>query len=86
MAKHIVQAVAFILALQVLPVAASIAGPYVMLVNRGLGWEPVETFYVLRDCEDVAARYAARHDVQAGCTPVLAFERWQRRVRAALGE
>jgi hypothetical protein len=81
MTKRIAQAITFILALQVLPVTANIAGPYVMLVNRGPGWQQAAEFDDLSECETEAAQYAMHVKVQTGCTTARAFERWQGEVR-----
>jgi hypothetical protein len=77
MAKRIAQATAFVLALQVLPVSANIAGPYVLLVDRGFGWKQAGEFDDLRECETEAAHSAMVYIARAGCTTARAFERWQ---------
>jgi len=88
MLKRIAQATAFVLALQVLPVAANIAGPYTLLVDRGFGWQPAGEFDRLRDCEMEAAYSAMLYRARTGCTTARAFERWQTGItfeRVALG-
>ena len=77
MVKRIAQATAIVLALQVLPVSANIAGPYVLLVDRGLGWNQAGEFDDLRECETEAAYSAMFYRARAGCTTARAFERWQ---------
>ena len=76
MAKRIALATAFVL-LQVLPVSANIAGPYVLLVDRGFGWNQAGEFDDLRECKTEAAYSAALYRARAGCTTARAFERWQ---------
>jgi len=77
MAKRIAQAVAFVVFMKVLPVSAYIAGPYVLLLDRGFGWQQVGEFDRLVECESQAAYSAMLYRARAGCTTARAFERWQ---------
>ena len=77
MGKRIAQAIAFVLALQVLPAVANIAGPFTLLVDRGSGWQPAGEFDRLRECEMEAAYSAMVYGARTGCTTARAFERWQ---------
>jgi len=88
MVNRIGQAIAFVLALQALPVAANIAGPFTLLVDRGFGWQPAGEFDRLRECEMEAAYSAMVYGARTGCTTARAFERWQSGItfeRVALG-
>jgi hypothetical protein len=51
------------------PLPAS-AETYRMLVNHGLGWTRAGKFATLKECEQEAAVYAAKHAVRAGSGPV----------------
>jgi hypothetical protein len=77
MARRIAQAVAFLVCMNVLPASAYIAGPYVLMVDRGFGWQPAGEFDALRECEAEAAQAAGIYRARAGCTTARAFERWQ---------
>jgi hypothetical protein len=77
MLKRIAQATAFVLAMQILPAAANIAGPFTLLIDRGFGWQPAGEFDRLRECEMEAAYSAMVYRARTGCTTARAFERWQ---------
>ena len=77
MARRIAQAVAFVLCIKVLPVSAYIAGPYVLMLDRGFGWQQAGEFDGLRECETEAAYQAMVYRARAGCTTARAFARWQ---------
>src|SRR5438045_5920086 len=88
MLKRIAQATAFVLAMQVLPAVANIAGPFTLLVDRGFGWQPAGEFDRLRECEMEAAYSAMVYRARTGCTTARAFEHWQTGItfeRVALG-
>lgn len=77
MARRVAQVIAFVVFMNALPVSAYIAGPYVLMLDRGFGWQEAGQFDDLRECETEAAQSAKVYRARAGCTTARAFERWQ---------